>query len=321
MYNIEVNVYETFRSEIAYLTALFINQSHNFYVLPDFVKTFTKTVKKEVLMDGETVVKEIFPKPPKLLNTAYAFYWFNVMKFCYDNYHEDKEKILDLAKKLNYLYGFIHFNSLVKKLIPYNFDANLFQQAVQKSKAVYLKMGIPEANRIITESVTKKILENHYSKDWKLNLVRGFYEIRHRLAQITKPTVAIYYKLKQEQGLNKNTSGNDTNTLSDKFFVLLPEVIKNVKANKQNYSYLFSEKCNLYFEIFLDKLQNIDHYILEYIILTYLKTQNDLDYWITDDKLEEVFKSVYYNIEFNKETAECFLNTLVIVYKEFLKLR
>lgn len=317
------------------------NQAGNTpYINPQFVKIFDKIVPKQYIKAGWDITKGYFSTSlPKLLATNYSGFWFYVTEKALGEYKQsvhNKQKIIQLEKllyNLNYLYFFVFFNSLVKKHVPYNFDYQIWLEAINKSKSRYFKQGFEYIADTFAKSVTTKLLSGHYQKRDNqhelLPLVKTYYELRHRTSQIVKPVMVIYYRLhtlKKTLYSNQSSDMVSYDTDSQTFQQLIiwwNELFRtdynSVKTFVQQYIKKTKTPCdNDYIDMMLRGMSHINPEHLDYILKNLKRGVWDMEFWKADDILVSIFRSNYNGIDIDDSTTLCFLKVLYAVYMYFI---
>lgn len=295
------------------LHGTFLSAGSGYYVVPDFVKRFSEIVPPEYVKEGWDYIKEYFQESlPNLLSTNYAGFWFFVAKLCYQV--EDRKLASRTLYKLNNLYVFIFFNSLIKKFFPHGFDYKVWSEAIQRSKSRYMKQGFESVADLLGKDLANKMSVGKYSKGTIGELVKAYYELRHRVSQIVKPIVVIYYRLKTiEAGAR-----DGTDTVSHVFLVWFKEILRDNRQLKQYLSKTISNQCKDKVDLYVDRLKNADIFTIEYILRNVLRGVKDTTFWLADEKMRSLWENLYFNEEFTEQNVVCFLEILYNIYKFYL---
>lgn len=281
----------------------------------DLPKVFYETVKAEYLKSGYEVIKEIFPhSTPKMLDTNYAAFWFFCIDYTCKTEMENNEK-KKFLESLSELFVYVHINSIIRKHVPYNFDYNIWWEAVQRSKSRYLKKGgLSLLVNIMKENTTYRLLfgpYKNYCENKKL-YVKSYYMLRHKISQILKPILEIYYALieikKKHKTVNDKLSGADiTESGTVREFIVwfddiveqkeLIQKVKNKKCLKAVYTYLF-------------KLRELSLSEKEHIIKYSLRKVFEENFWKEDPVMVKIYDDT---LDF-KNFIKCFITLINEIY-------
>ena len=311
------------------------------YTNREFIKEFTSVVPKEYYTQGWNIAKEYFHMGlPKLISTQYGGFWFFAMNELLSLYesssHTEREKLLKLMEKLNRLYVFIFFNSLVMKYIPYNFNVSLWNQAIERSRTRYFKQGLEWIADKLSQSIVDRLIKKLElrSREKPLLLVKSFYELRHRVAQIVKPVVAVYYKLLTLEKAKYSSHTNDDAygitsagfSVLDRFLHWWPLFVEKEGYNIDKFvrKKVSSQCLSSWVDTFLDVIKKtgsaggFNIYDMHYVLQNMLRGVRDVQFWLSDEKLRSMFVTHLPNIPFEEKPVMCFLQTLYNVFTYFL---
>lgn len=332
------------------------------YLNPMFIKVFEKEVPQNYIKSGWDIAKGYFKTSlPSLIATKYGGFWFyvsyrsikelrmlvearvtNDLSIGRTNASDRIVALTNLIYDLNNLYVLIFFNSLIRKHVPYNFDYNLWNVAVEKSKAKYMKNGLEYIMKTFGESITEKMVRGKYftmgtgnnnekqpSIQNILPLIKAYYELRHRTSQVVKPVMIVYYKLLE---LKKSTYRSEADTLlqhdvdtpairllkmwwnymyeTEHEYKLMKSFVLTYIAKRNPPKACAKDILSHMFDI----CKNISFDNVDFILKNLIRGVWDINFWRQDPIIQNIFKSYLKTLDYSKENITCLLKVLYTIY-------
>jgi len=286
------------------LESTFITYSRGSVVYQQFYSTFLKVVPKELIQSGWDIIKEYFSQRlPKLLSSPYAGYWFYCVDLAYRAIDRNYQLVTEFLRRLNRVYTLIHINSLVFKFIPHHFDPETWNKAVISSKVKYLKMGHEFVADVFSKSLTKRLEEKYFNMG-RRGLIKAYFELRHRVAQMIKHVITTYYVLARVK--QSKTSVSNEQYVSRSLIFLHQLSLSPPEIQEDFVSQL--HECEAITRKFIENFSNINQQSLEFVVRNIVQGVSDVSFYLNNITFKEVVDSI--QEELSPEVVECIIEII-----------